>query len=156
MQYARGDFSHDALYHLLRLDHARLDSLFERLIDAFNADFHDEVAHLWARFAIGLRRHFVFEEMHILPHFKRVDPTAAAEHACEHAQIVTLLERISLRVELRFLREEVVDELTCTLRAHAKHNDEVLYAWLRSLERDATSAHWRSNAASALDALMAA
>ena len=114
----------------LHHDHTRLDRLFDKLVRACSMGEREQLDSLWKRFERGLRRHFKFEEREILPHFRRTQPEEAAELEREHAELLAKLDQFGVAVDLHLLRADMVAQFVAELRAHAVHEDRVLYAWL--------------------------
>jgi hemerythrin superfamily protein len=117
------------LFNALREDHARLEALFDTLLNA--AHVRDAVAtqEAWTDFERALNLHLEAEELHMLPIFDRVDPAEAHRIRTEHQTIRSLLADIGVEVDLHLVGEEKVTEFVRFLRAHAAREESWLYAW---------------------------
>jgi hypothetical protein len=120
---------HAGLRGRLLLDHERLEQLFDELRAAFDADAREDAARLWADLDRGLSTHMEFEEQHILPAFRAVDPSEADRLLRDHDLIRYRLTELGIGVDLHLLRAEVVADFIALLRAHALREDALLYLW---------------------------
>lgn len=116
----------------LNRDHQRLNRLFNEAVAAFRAGDRDQAAALWSQFDTGIRNHFDFEELHLIPQFRRLYPKAAAQLQAEHARVLSLLEELSVGSYLHLARADVVEDLITRLRAHADREDALLYRWAQA------------------------
>lgn len=132
---------HAGLRGELIRDHARLDHLFGELRAAFDADAREDAARLWAELDRGLTAHLDFEERHVLPAFRAVDPSEVEGLLREHDLIRHRLTELGIGVDLHSVRAEIVADFVALLRAHAHREDELLYRWAeRELPPSAQSA----------------
>lgn len=113
-------------------DHQRLNQLFDQVLAAFREGDRELAAALWTQFDTGLRNHFDFEELHLFPQFRRLHPKAAAALLAEHAQMLSMLSKLSIGVDLHLTRADIVDEFIASLRAHAEREDALLYRWAQT------------------------
>jgi len=126
---------------ILRCDHARLDALFEELLDEFADGHQGEIRSTWTGFDRSLLLHFDTEERFILPRFERVNPEETAALRAEHAGIRKLLAELGVGVDLHLVRLELAREFIDLLRAHARREEALLYGWAaRELEATARAA----------------
>ena len=123
---------------ILRSDHARLDALFEELLDDFADGHQREIRSTWTEFDRSLLVHLDTEERFILPRFERVNPAETAALRAEHARIRRLLGELGVGVDLHLVRLELAREFIDLLRAHARREDTLLYLWAAS-DLDATA-----------------
>jgi hypothetical protein len=124
------DLAQRAGVHLmLKRDHERLDRLLEELLAALQANARDEAIRLWADFDLGLSGHMDLEERTLIPSFREDDLLEADALLAEHARIRATLAQLGTAVELHQIRAELVEELATVLRAHARHEDAILYRW---------------------------
>jgi hypothetical protein len=114
---------------LLKRDHERLDQLFEELLGALEANARDEAMRLWADFELGLSDHMDLEERTLISSFSAEDQLEANALLAEHGLIRATLGQLGTAVELHQIRAELVEELATVLRAHARHEDAILYRW---------------------------
>ena len=119
-------------------DHERLNRLFDEVLIAFQEGDRENAAALWAQFETGLRNHFDFEELHLFPQFRKLIPGETAALQAEHAHILSLLEQLSVGVDLHLTRADMVEDFIARLRAHAEREDALLYRWADIRE-------WRSD-----------
>lgn len=117
------------LRELLATDHARLERLFDQLVEAFRADATEEAALAFSRFDEGLQAHLAFEEHHTLPVFARLAPAEAAALAREHEQIRARLTALCVDVDVHLARAGSVLDFVRLLRAHARHEDALMGLW---------------------------
>jgi hemerythrin-like domain-containing protein len=122
----------DDLQHLLRSDHARLETLFEQLVAAFAADARTDLSPLWATFEAGLQAHLALEERYILPEFEPTLPAEVAALASDHREIRRLLAQLGVGLDLHLVRAEAGIEFIEMLRRHAKREDALMYRWAQS------------------------
>ncbi len=123
---------------LLRSDHARLEALFEELLDDFADGHQREIRSTWTEFDRSVLGHLDTEERFILPLFERVNPEETAALLAEHARIRQLLGDLGVGVDLHLVRLELAREFIDLLRAHARREEALLYGWAAS-ELDATA-----------------
>ena len=117
---------------ILRSDHARLDALFEELLDDFADGRQREIRSTWTEFDRSVLVHLDTEERFILPLFERVNPEETAALRAEHARIRRLLGELGVGVDLHLVRLEMAREFIGLLRAHARREDLLLYRWAAS------------------------
>ncbi|MBL0215264.1 MAG: hemerythrin domain-containing protein [Myxococcales bacterium] len=118
----------DSLYTFMTSDHARLETVFERLLDAMELGAPDARA-LWTELDRGLLSHLEAEERYVLPAFATVDRLAAREILRDHAQIREQLLELGVAMDLHMLRYEHSQEFIRVLRSHAAREDKLLYQW---------------------------
>ncbi len=109
-------------------NHARLETTFERLLDAM-AVGAPEARELWTELDHGLLSHLEAEERYVLPAFATIDRLAARELLADHAQIRELLLELGVAMDLHALRYEHSKEFIRVLRSHAAREDNLLYHW---------------------------
>jgi hypothetical protein len=114
---------------MLKRDHERLDRLFEELLAALQANARDEAMRPWADFELGLSDHMDLEERTLIADFSADDLPEAEALLAEHQLIRAALAQLGTAVQLHQIRAEVVAELATVLRAHARHEDAILYRW---------------------------
>lgn len=110
-------------------DHERLNRLFDEVLIAFQEGDRENAAALWSQFETGLRNHFDFEEFHLFPQFRKLIPGETAALQAEHAHILSLLEKLSVGVDLHLTRSDMVEDFIARVRAHAEREDALLYRW---------------------------
>jgi hemerythrin-like domain-containing protein len=113
-------------------DHQRLNQLFDQVLIAFREGEREQAAALWTQFETGLRNHFDFEELRLFPQFRKLHSEEVAQLMAEHAQILSLLSKLSMGVDLHLTRTDMVDDFIAGLRAHAVREDALLYRWARA------------------------
>lgn len=119
----------DDLGQLLNQDHARLDRLFQELLDAFAADARTDVAKLWNEFDRDLRAHLQLEEEQLLPKFLEFNAPEALALMREHQNIRDRLLRLGVGVDLHLTRHGQVADFIRELRAHATREQALMYRW---------------------------
>jgi hypothetical protein len=118
----------DSLYTFMTSNHARLEILFERLLDAM-AVGAPEARELWTQLDHGLLAHMEAEERYVIPAFATVDRSAAREILADHAEIRAQLLELGVAMDLHHLRFETSQEFIRILRSHAAREDNLLYRW---------------------------
>jgi iron-sulfur cluster repair protein YtfE (RIC family) len=113
--------------HHLDLAH-RIESLLTR---ASGGDPR-ELAREWDCFEHELLEHFTLEEQLLFPRFSRAEPEEAAALIREHRALRQDLLALGVRADLHFLRVDAVRTFVADLRAHAAHEERVLYPWARA------------------------
>jgi hemerythrin superfamily protein len=114
--------------HLLA-DHERLEKLFQEVVSACEGDDRDEVAAMWTRFDRELLAHMEVEERFLIPWLLRANQRAAQSIMQEHRLIRSRLVELGACVDLHTIRLTTARAFIDELRAHAKHEDRVLYSW---------------------------
>jgi hemerythrin-like domain-containing protein len=110
-------------------DHDELEALFTRLLAAFEANDCGAVATLWNEFDGQLTRHLEAEERLLVPQLFASRPREARTILEEHRHIRSRLLEVGFGVNLHIVRLETARAFIEELRAHARHEDEVLYRW---------------------------
>ena len=114
---------------LLSHDHRRLDALFSDVLVRLGRDDREETAAAWNDFSVGLLAHLELEEREILPAFAAAHAEEARAILDEHAAFRAKLSDLDVAVDLHFIREDVARDFTEALRAHARREDALMYAW---------------------------
>lgn len=115
---------------LLRAEHARLEVIYERLLEAYRAGDWNDVRAEWDRFEPALRAHMDLEEREVFPTFREVDPDEAEHLAAEHGTLRGKLEVLGVNVELHAVTPIDAEELVERLRAHRAREERLLYPWI--------------------------
>lgn len=115
---------------LLEHDHARIEALYEALMDAVRVDAREAVLQLWAVLERSLLGHMDAEERWVLPAFARVDPVEAAALIEEHGKLRSRLADLGVGVELHAIPEGVATGFAEVLRAHARRENALLHRWI--------------------------
>jgi len=110
-------------------DHGELESLFANLLAAFEARDRDGVARLWTEFDGRVARHLEAEERLLIPRLFAAHPREAAVILAEHRHIRARLRDLGCRFDARTIEVETATGFVEELRAHARHEDGVLYRW---------------------------
>lgn len=110
-------------------DHARLESLLEGLLAAFEANDREDMAKLWTAFEAGLNAHLDAEERYLIPAFERDYPEEARVILAEHEHIRSRLIELGTQLDLHIVRLTATRAFIDELRAHAANEDRLLYQW---------------------------
>jgi hemerythrin len=110
-------------------DHGEIESLFASLRAAFQAKDRDEVARLWTELDDRVARHLEAEERLLVPRLFAAHPREAAAIFAEHRHIRARLRDLGCRVDARTMELETASSFVEELRAHARHEDGLLYRW---------------------------
>ena len=120
----------------LLADHRHFDTLFGQLLADMHAGEWDVCQGTWSRFERELLEHMAAEEALVLPIFELVNPAETARLREEHATVRRLLADLGVGLELHAVKEEQVQRLVESLRAHATREDALLYRWAAELNPD--------------------
>jgi len=112
-----------------RLGHRELEGLFQRILDAFEANDREAVAALWTQFDDQLNAHLNAEERFFIPSLMTTNERAARAILQEHRLFRSRLLEFAAQVDLHVIRLEAARTFIDELRAHAAHEDRVLYGW---------------------------
>jgi hemerythrin-like domain-containing protein len=110
-------------------DHARLERTLEQVLAAFEANDQDGVATSWGKFDTELLAHLDAEERFLIPALFQVNQRAARTILEEHRHIRTRLTELGAGVDLHIVRLTTARAFIEELRAHARHEDTLLYQW---------------------------
>jgi hemerythrin-like domain-containing protein len=110
-------------------DHGRLERTLEQVLAAFEANDQDSVATSWAKFDTELLAHLDAEERFLIPPLFQVNQRAARTILEEHRHIRTRLTELGAGVDLHIVRLGAARAFIEELRAHARHEDRLLYQW---------------------------
>ena len=108
-------------------DHGELEALFTWLLAAFEADDRDAIASRWSEFDDRLSKHLEAEERFMIPPLFSSRPRDARALLEEHRHIRSRLVEFGFKVDLHIVRLETARGFVEELRAHARHEDDVLY-----------------------------
>ena len=118
-----------AVRSVLSNDHERLELQFQSIVADAASKEPGAVRAAWRAFEGELLQHFEDEELHILPAFAQQKPGEAFAIFAQHEQIRATLTGIGVDMDLHHLSRERVADFVAGLRAHARHEDELLYPW---------------------------
>ncbi len=110
-------------------DHRRLEDVLERVLAACEANDREALGPLWTEFEVGLLAHLDAEDAHLLPALFAAAPQDARVIVQEHRHIRSRLAELGVAVDLHTLRLETARLFIDELRAHARTEDRLLYAW---------------------------
>ena len=116
-----------SLRKLMNEDHARLELLFQVLLNALEGANQPTLQRVWCDFERGLMTHLLAEERHLLPLVETEYPVDAERLRREHAAIRALVADLGVATDLHLLRKDKAAELVETLRSHAGWEDATLY-----------------------------
>ena len=112
-----------------RADHEALEALFAHLLEAAGASDVATVADLGNEFEGRLTRHLETEERLLVPQLFAANPREARTILEEHRHIRSRLIEVGFGVALRIDHLEAARGFLDELRAHTRHEDEMLYRW---------------------------
>ncbi len=110
-------------------DHRDLEKLFTPLLAAFEARDREGVASLWSEFDERVAKHLEAEERFMIPRLFATRPRDARAILAEHRHIRSRLTDLGCSLDLHIIRLETASGFIDELRAHARHEDDVLYRW---------------------------
>ncbi len=119
----------DAIRAVLSQDHDRLERQFASIVAEASCDDPIALRQAWQAFESELLHHFDDLEEHVLPAFAQQKQTEARALLYEHQRIRDTLTRLGVDLDLHCLPAERVAEFVASLRAHARHEDDLLYPW---------------------------
>jgi hemerythrin-like domain-containing protein len=120
------------LRRALSEDHRTLEASFKKLLDQAHRDDREGIASAFTAMEAGLKTHLEMEEREILPLFAQMHADDAVRIREEHGYIRRRLEDLGIAIELHALRADMVEDFATLLRAHAAHEDKVMYEWSES------------------------
>jgi polyisoprenoid-binding protein YceI len=118
-----------AVRAVLSNDHERLELQFQSIVADTAREEPSVVRAAWRAFEGELLHHFEDEELHILPAFAQQKPPEARAILAEHQQIRATLTGMGVDMDLHHLSKERIADFVASLRAHARHEDDLLYPW---------------------------
>jgi polyisoprenoid-binding protein YceI len=121
--------SEEAIQAVLSQDHERLERQFESIVAEASGGDPSTLRRAWQAFERELLRHFDDEEKHILPAFALQKPAEAHALFYEHQRIRNELTKLAVDLDLHCLRADRIADFVGELRAHARHEDDLLYPW---------------------------
>lgn len=117
-----------SLYTYMVRDHASLDALYERVLEAMSGAA-PQLEELWTEFDHHLRSHMEAEERFVIPALAKVDRLSALMVLREHGQIREEMLELGVACNLHELRLARSRELVEQLRSHAARETSLLYRW---------------------------
>lgn len=119
-----------SIRQLLTRDHARLERLFDELLETVRADAAEDLSRVWTLLEEGVTAHLAAEEDFVLPQFEASDPHETEVLRGEHRQIRKGLAGLAAAVRRGHLAEEPITALVGLLRAHGRREDGLFYLWI--------------------------
>jgi hemerythrin superfamily protein len=110
-------------------DHVELEELLTGVLRAFEADDRERIATLWNQFDTRLLAHLKTEEKYLIPALMRLNERAARAILEEHRHFRARLTELGAGVDLHIVRLKTARAFIDELRAHANHEDKMLYQW---------------------------
>jgi hemerythrin-like domain-containing protein len=114
---------------LLCRDHARLEGFLQAVQAAFDAEDSEKIASTWSRFEPELLAHLEAEEQFLIPALFRRNQREGRTLLEEHRHIRARLTELRPGVDHRHAQARTASAFIDELRAHARHEDSVLYQW---------------------------
>jgi iron-sulfur cluster repair protein YtfE (RIC family) len=109
--------------------HERPERHFQSVVARASSEDPIALREAWRVFQEELLGHLADEEVQILPAFARQRPVEARALVDEHARIRARLVKLGIDLDLHCLPAERIADFIATLRAHARHEDDLLYPW---------------------------
>jgi hemerythrin superfamily protein len=116
---------------VLGADHARFERIFDTLGREAQSSDPLDFQVTWSAFARELVAHLDAEELHILGPFTEAEPDVGRDLLDEHGRIRRKLSELGIDLELHSLEAERIETFINELRAHAIHEERLLYPWAR-------------------------
>ena len=114
---------------IMMADHQELERLIDAVIQAFERGERETVAAIWTRFERQFLAHFAAEERFLIPPLLASNPRAAAAILAEHRHLRARFVELGTGVDLHIVNLRMVRAFVDELRAHAAHEDRMLYRW---------------------------
>jgi hypothetical protein len=118
-----------AIRERLMADHRRLDALLDKTLAAVEANDREAIAEAFTEFEAGLRAHIKAEERFLIPVLLSSDPRAGRAIMADHRHIRSRLVELGAEIDLHTVRLSSAKAFAGELRAHASHEDKLLYRW---------------------------
>jgi iron-sulfur cluster repair protein YtfE (RIC family) len=118
------------LYTILLEDHPKLEALYQRVVDACEADA-PELGPLWTELDGSLTRHLAAEEEHVFPALAEVAPAEVEVLRAQHDDVRKRLVELGVCIDLHTIRKDVADAFLDALRLHGQREDALMHVWLR-------------------------
>lgn len=115
---------------MMKAEHARLEAIYDRLLDAYRAGEWTCVEAEWESFEPALRAHMDFEEARIFPLFEQADPDETEDLRAQHRAFRERLDVLGVNIELHAVPHVDAEDFVERLRAHRAREDRVLYRWV--------------------------
>ncbi len=112
---------------LLETDHAHLDKMLTTVAQSVRDDALADAEARWNELETALLAHLDAEEMFVIPLLMAVNRDEARAIPTEHAEIRGVLGDIGIAFELHTVRADAIDAFCERLRAHAAHEEFLLY-----------------------------
>ncbi len=119
--------------------HRVVENLLQRVISSLEASDTREGKDRWNTFESSLRAHMEIEER-VISTFAHVHHQDARALLREHYDIRTRVAEIEALLKLNMCRPRIVRDLLDSVRAHAAHEDRMLYPWMEENLSDADKA----------------
>ena len=124
----------------LSSDHVELERTLARLIEAVEVGDREGVSVAWTGFEDRLAAHFDAEEQFLIPAILPGNPRVAAAILAEHRHLRARLAELAAGVDLHIVSLRMVRAFIDEIRAHAAHEDRLLYRWADEAAPDSARA----------------
>lgn len=108
-------------------DHHGLEALMARVLEACENDDREGIGEAWGELDARVMGHLEIEDRFLVPALMRTNEREARAIMSEHRHIRTRLVELGAAVDLHTIRTETARSFIDDLRAHASHEDEILY-----------------------------
>jgi hypothetical protein len=112
---------------LLEADHTRLDAMLTMVARSVREDALEDAKARWGELEVALLAHLDAEEMFVIPPMMALDAPQAREIVAEHGEIRCSLGDIGIAFDLHMVRADAIDAFCARLRAHAAHEELLMY-----------------------------
>jgi hemerythrin-like domain-containing protein len=116
-----------SLWDEFRFEHRAIERLLEGLVRAFEDNHRLSSQRIWEDLSPRLSAHLDKEERHFIPRLLRVNSRSARAILEEHKLIRSRLSELGASLERGAVNPDAVRQFVSELRAHARHEDQVLY-----------------------------
>ncbi len=111
----------------LEADHTRLDAMLTMVARSVREDALEDAKARWNELEVALLAHLDVEEMFVIPAMMALDATEARAILAEHGEIRRTLGDIGIAFDLHTVRADAIDAFCTGLRAHAAHEEVIMY-----------------------------
>ena len=119
----------EAVRAVLSQNHERLERHFQSIVTESSCGDQIALREAWRAFEKELLGHFDDEEAQVFPSFAHQKPIEARALLDEHERIRARLTKLGVDLDLHCLSAERIADFVAALRAHARHEDDLLYPW---------------------------
>ena len=118
------------LHERLRREHSEIDQSLEDVLRACETGDQEIVRQALRDAERRLTAHVQFEEEELLPIFRAIAADEAAHIEADHREFRVRMDEVAVKSDLHLIRLPALRSLIDAVRAHARREDETMYACL--------------------------